>query len=84
MFQSLCFTYTGSVSISYFKHKKAGRGLLNLQNLHRNIVGVIINKFPTAIPYFSRFILDSDFGFKYFLKIVCTKIINNRSESYWK
>ena len=46
-----CFTYTGSVSISYFEYQKAaGRGLLNLQNLHWNVIGVIINKFPTAIP----------------------------------
>ena len=51
MFQSLCFTYTGSVSISYFLYQKAGRGLLNLQDLHWNVIGMIINKFPTAIRY---------------------------------
>ena len=33
-------------------YQKAGRGLLNLQTLHWNIIAVlIINKFPTAIPY---------------------------------
>ena len=45
-----CFTYTGSVSISYFLISKGCReGLLNLQNLHWNVIEVIINKFPTAI-----------------------------------
>ena len=38
-------------SISYFQYQKAGRVLLNLQNLHWNITGVIINKFPTAILF---------------------------------
>ena len=28
-----------------FLYQKAGKGLLNLQNLHWNIVGVIINKY---------------------------------------
>ena len=51
MIQSLCFTYTWSVNISYFYYQKAGRSLLNLQNLHWNVIGVIINKFPAAIPY---------------------------------
>ena len=49
MFQSLFFTYTGSVSISYFQYQKAGRGLLNLQNLNWtanwNIIGLIIDKY---------------------------------------
>ena len=50
MFQPLFFTYTGSVSISYFQYQKAGEGgeggtLLKLQNLHWNIIGVIISDY---------------------------------------
>ena len=68
MFQSRCFTYTWSVSIlSFFQYQKAGRGLLNLKTVHWNTIWVIINKFPTAIPVFSSFIFDGEFGFKYFL-----------------
>ena len=58
-----------------FLISESWEGLLNLQNLHWNITGVIINKFPTAILYLVVLsVLDSDFGFKYFLEIVCTKI----------
>ena len=51
-----------------FLISQAERRLLNLENRHWNI---IISNSNTV---FSRFILDSDFGFKYFLEIVCTKI----------
>ena len=51
-----------------FLISKAERRLLNLENCHWNI---IISNSNTV---FSRFVLDSDFGFKYFLEIVCTKI----------
>ena len=51
-----------------FLISKAERRLLNLENRYWNI---IISNSNTV---FSRFILDSDFGFKYFLEIVCTKI----------
>ena len=57
-----------------FLISQGGRGLLNLKNFHWNIIWVISNKFPTAIPVLSSFILDGEFGFKYFLEIVCTKI----------
>ena len=48
MFQSLGFTYTGSVGTSYFNIRRLG----GVQNLHWSIIGVIImNKFPTAVLY---------------------------------
>ena len=47
MFQSLGFTYTGSVGTSYFNIRRLG----GVQNLHWSIIGVIINKFATAVLY---------------------------------
>ena len=44
-------------------------------NLDWNITGVILtNKYFQQQYRNSSFILDSDFGFKYFIEIVCTKI----------
>ena len=74
MFHSLCFTYTGSVSISYFLISEGWEGFTIPSNPWKGKKNWSNNQsISNSNTVFSSFILDSDFGFKYFLELVCTK-----------